>query len=288
MIHPYVILPGAFIILIPSLLAILLPDILRWTEYSGAYPLLMVLCLIGYFSYFLVLNSKARKYTANITLKSAEHRVIEHLTFSVLCPGATAAFVLMLVLYYLLFGINNFTANATNESSIDELQMKTAVLLAGIIAYSSILTFLQIKTSKKYPHFLARCYALLSEKSQNITDRLYYFVECLEAYNSFLQRNFKIRINGLGRLYSILASIPAKNQKDIIEKIDQLFHNDQSNIDELSPLREIKESSKAKYQTEFTMGPGTKRKTEDWIQLIGVVVSLLGATVGLLTGLFGG
>jgi hypothetical protein len=109
--------------------------------------------------------------------------VSEHTLYRALTPVYTAAFFIFIVIY-----------NYYRQSDSFVLTLfETAAVLSAFIAYTSIPRFLATRW-RDYPYYLAKAHFVLSEKETAIVIRLRRFIEGLEAYNIFLQRNLKIKI----------------------------------------------------------------------------------------------
>jgi hypothetical protein len=255
---------------------------------------LFLLLFIGYFTYFsapiFIPLIKGRRSTPTIwgtkeigaremyEFLKPSNFVSDHRIYSILTPVYATAFFILIIMYFYMFGVNG---SGQPHDPFQKL-LECALLVSGVIAYSSVLRFSALKRSETYPYFLAKAYLILSQQAENSTIRLRGFFDGLESYNTFLQRNFKIKITDPQSFYSRLASEPLNEQHETIKKISQSFHLGGQDIDELAPLREIKKSVETVYEKDFLTGARTKRKVEDWLQLLGVAVPLLVALVGLL------
>jgi hypothetical protein len=204
-----------------------------WAE--NFFPVSILLLLIGYLLYFntptLIASIRRKKSSQTIWgvsdlgaqeiyefLRPAKF-VSDHIVYSILTPHYAIAFAILIGTYYLFYGLSIHPGTAS-EFLQNLLVSGMAVTFA--IAYSSIPRFFATRW-KDYPYFLAKSYLALSERNTNSITLLHGFIEGIEAYNTFLQRNFKIKIEGLQNFYSLLVGDEMKEQQEIVEKINRTF-----------------------------------------------------------------
>jgi hypothetical protein len=250
---------------------------------------LFFLLFTGYFIYFntpiLWPRIRGKKLTPTIWgdketdaremydfLKSNNY-VSDHKIYSILTPVyAIATFILTLTRFLV------FPSDSPSQKFLD-----IAAMVSFVIAYTSIVRFSVVKRSQTYPYFLAKAYLELSEKAENSTIRLLGFLNGIDSYNAFLQRNFKIKITDPQSFYSRLATEPLNEQHETMKKIGQSFQQAGQDIDELAPLREIKKSMEAVYEKDLLTAARANKNVEDWLKLIGLVIPFVVTLLGLLT-----
>ena len=159
--------------------------------------------------------------------------------------------------------------------------LEAGIILSFIITYSSIGRFSATKW-KEYPYFVAKAYLALIDQATNNAVRLRGFVDGLDQYNLFLERNFKIKINNLRGFCSFMASDEPASRQDIMKKIYECFYQKPEMNDELAPLRELRILMETVYKKDLLVGSYTTRKIQDWLPVAGLVVPLLIALLPLL------
>ena len=193
--------------------------------------------------------------------------------YSILTPVYAIAFFILTLTWFLVL-----PSDPPSKKFLD-----IAIMVSFVIAYASITRFSVVKTSQTYPYFLAKAYMELSEKAENSAIRLLGFLNGIDSYNAFLQRNFKIKITNPQSFYSLLATEPLNEQQETMKKIGQSFQLAGQDIDELAPLREIKKSMETVYKKDLLTVARAKKNVEDWLQLIGLAIPLVVVLLGVLT-----
>ena len=139
-----------------------------------------------------------------------------------------------------------------------------------------------IRISKTYPYYLAKAFLILSHDAENSTIKLGRLIQGLEAYNTFLHRNFKTKILDLHGFYSKLAVGPITDLQETVKAISESFHNDRQDIDELQTIREIKRLKEKDQIKDFLSAADPKRKIQDWLPLVGSLIPLLVVLIELI------
>jgi hypothetical protein len=193
--------------------------------------------------------------------------VSDHLIYRILTPVYAAAFTLLVILlyYYVPPGLEK------PGNTLQDL-LSVSIWVSGFIAYTSIARFSALKW-RDYPYYLAKAYFALGETQTELSLRLRYFVDGMEAYNLFLQRNLKLKIRELQSIYSLLSSDEVTVQQNIIRKLWLAFHNKEQKLDKLEPFRGIKNMMQENYKKEIVTGVSKRRTLEEWIPLIALVIS---------------
>ena len=171
--------------------------------------------------------------------------VSDHYIYRILTLVYAAAFTLLVILlyYYVPPGL--------------EKVLQASILVSGLVAYTSIPRFHTLKI-RDYPYYLAKAYFELVETQTELSIKLRYFVEGMEAYNLFLQRDLKLKIKDLQSIYSLLSSDEVTVQQNIIRKVCLAFHQNKQNLDKLEPFREIKNMMQEYYKKEIVAGVSKK------------------------------
>jgi hypothetical protein len=202
----------------------------------------------------------------------------DHVVYSILPLIYARLLFLFVMIYYMLYGWSGLF-----EPPFDGTQhlLQASILVSICIGYFSIPRFLTTK-SKGYPYFLAKSQVDFNDKAPDNIARLRQIFNALEAYNVFLQRNFKIKIKDLCSFYSNVASDTIGSQIEVTNRIYQSFHTDGSCVDQLTPLREIKKTIETAYKKDFVTGFSTRGKIENWISASGLAISLIVALLPFL------
>lgn len=193
--------------------------------------------------------------------------VSDHLIYRILTLVYAAAVTLLVILlyYYEPLGLEK------PGNTLQDL-LHASIWVSGLVAYTSIPRFAALKW-RDYPYYLAKAYFALGETQTELSVKLRYFVEGMEAYNLFLQRNLKLKIRDLQSIYSLLSSDKVTVQQDIIKKLCLTFHQKEQNLDELEPFRGIKDMMQIYYKKEIVTGISKRRTLQEWLPLLALVIS---------------
>jgi hypothetical protein len=255
-------------------------------EYSVFIP------IAGYFIYFnypMIYWSFRRKISKQAIQEDIprglyeflrpKNFVSDHRVYSILTPVYVATLLILIVAYFMV-------RSTLAVSPADPLHgfLNAAMAVAFSIVYTSGLRFF-LTRNKGYPYFLANAHLVLSKEATNDVIQVSSFINGLEAYNVFLQRNLKIKIKNIQSFYSTLASDGLKEQHMIMNNVGQAFH-EEGNIYQLEPLRKIKKSMETAYKEDLLTGSGIKRNLQDWLSLLGVAIAAISALIGIVQLLF--
>jgi hypothetical protein len=107
------------------------------------------------------------------------------------------------------------------------------VVLAGILK----LIFAVFR--KKFRLYFAKgCFIIALEKKDE-TAKMSYFIKGLEAYNSYLRRNFDVQINDIKKFISKIWGLPLEERYNAVDEISTVFIKNPSEIYTLDPLRQL-------------------------------------------------
>ena len=175
--------------------------------------------------------------------------ISDHIIYRILTLIYAAAVTLLVFLLYYYVPPGTETPGDTLLQDL----LYASILVSALIAYSSIPRFATLKW-KDYPYYLAKSYFALSETEMELAIRLRYFIQGMEAYNLFLQRNLKIKLRNLQGFYSLLSSDKLTVQQEIINNFCLTFHQEKQNHDKLEPFRGIKNMMETYYKMELVTG----------------------------------
>jgi hypothetical protein len=125
---------------------------------------------------------------------------------------------------------NTFTNNTFTNNTLtifDMLKEKPSlksslIVFSSILAYIAIAAILRITTQnlkREFRFYFAKaCCKIISGKNDEVEKMKYLFL-LLSSYNKYLQRNLKIEINDIKKVYSIILSKETNQQIEIIESI---------------------------------------------------------------------
>jgi hypothetical protein len=102
-----------------------------------------------------------------------------------------------------------------------------AVLEFGLgISIGSLLRFVSLSIKKEFRFFFVKgCCAILREE-KNTLKRTEYLFLALDSYDKYLQRQLKIKIQGLGKVISNFISCNSEQRNEIIESVCKSLEGD--------------------------------------------------------------
>jgi len=158
--------------------------------------------------------------------------------------------IVFIILYSNLFSPNNTLTNNT-LTIFDLLREKPSlnsclIVFSTILAYIAIAAILRITTQnlkREFRFYFAKaCCKIISAKNDEAEKMKYLFL-LLSSYNKYLQRNLKIEINDIKKIYSIILSKEANQQIEIIESICASLEGERLKLARyLSSLQKIPDS----------------------------------------------
>jgi hypothetical protein len=101
------------------------------------------------------------------------------------------------------------------------------------IAFLTIGIFLRIVTlraKKEFRFYLAKGYCLLITKKKNELEKLKYLNLLLNSYNKYLERNLKIEIIDIEKIYSIILNKQNNERNQTLNNICNTLENDRLNL----------------------------------------------------------
>jgi hypothetical protein len=168
--------------------------------------------------------------------------------------------IVSIILYSNLFYQNNTLTNNTltnntltnNTLTIFDMLREKPSLNSSLIVFSSILAYIAIAAilrittqnlKREFRFYFAKaCCKIISGKNDEVEKMKYLFL-LLSSYNKYLQRNLKIEINDIKKIYSIILSKETNQQIEIIESICASLEGDRLKLARyLSSLQKIPDS----------------------------------------------
>jgi hypothetical protein len=147
--------------------------------------------------------------------------------------------------------LNNNTLNNNTFTILDMLREKPS-LNPSLIVFSTILTYIAIAAflriilqnlKREFRFYFAKgCCKVISANNDNL-EKIKYLFLLLSSYNKYLQRNLKIEINDIKKIYSIILSKETNQQSEIIESICASLEGDKLKLARyLSTIQNIPDS----------------------------------------------
>lgn len=149
---------------------------------------------------------------------------------------------------------NTLTNNTLTNNTLTILDMlrEKPSLNPSLIVFSSILTYIAIAAilritllnlKKEFRFYFAKgCCKIISANNDNV-EKIKYLFLLLSSYNKYLQRNLKIEINDIKKIYSIILSKEINQQNEIIESICTSLEGDKLKLARyLSTIQNIPDS----------------------------------------------
>jgi hypothetical protein len=116
-------------------------------------------------------------------------------------------------------------------------QVAQTVLLFVVLAGILKLVFAVFR--KKFRLYFAKgCFEIALEK-QDETAKMSYFIKGLEAYNSYLRRNFDVQVNDIKKFVSKIWGLKHEERYKAVDEISTEFIKDLSENYTLDPLRRL-------------------------------------------------
>ena len=86
---------------------------------------------------------------------------------------------------------------------------------------------------KRFRLYFARGCLTITKRSNDEVEKMEYLIKGLDSYNSFLKRHIKLGINEIKKIYSRIATLPAEEKSDTVNRIITSFESG----DTLEPVR---------------------------------------------------
>ncbi len=86
---------------------------------------------------------------------------------------------------------------------------------------------------KRFRLYFAKGCLSITKDSKDEVEKMEYLIKGLDSYNSHLKRHIKLGINAIKRIYSRIATLPAKDKMETVNRIIQSFESG----DTLEPVR---------------------------------------------------
>ena len=185
-----------------------------------------------------------------------EYEFIKKLLFVIIILLTIALIILYSNLFYQNHTVTNNTLTnhtLTNNTLtiLDILREKPSlnsslIVFSSILAYISIAAILRITTQnlkRDFRFYFAKgCCKIISHKNEEVEKMKYLFL-LLSSYNKYLQRNLKIQINDIKKIYSIILYKDKNQQIEIMESICAALEEDRLKLARyLSSLQKIPDS----------------------------------------------
>jgi hypothetical protein len=134
---------------------------------------------------------------------------------------------------------------------------------------------------KDFGFYLARAYYMVSSREGDIIKKFKYLTLTLDTYNKFLERNLKLQIKDIMRIYSIFISASIEQQIKIRESIGNAFEKD-----ELELARQLAELSNLQDKEQFLIRERAilNQQFRDILTIIiPAIISVVGFIAAILT-----
>lgn len=173
----------------------------------------------------------------------------------------------LMIILHLSFFIE-FNNLAKSENFYILLIRQSTILLSSII-YAAFLRIITQIVKKDFRFYLTRGYCeIISNKNDNIEKTKYLF-SLLRSYNKYLQRNLKIKINDINKIYSIILSKDIKERDQVTKSLCDSLQVDRLNL--------------AKYLYSFQQIPDSEYYIkESLIQQLKVIGVFLAAAIPII------
>lgn len=202
---PLISIPGLFVTDIPKLFVIAIPVLIIFIAswIYGLHP-----AFIRTEKFF------SKRGYDNVVL---EYEFVKKLLFVIVILLA----IVLIILYSNLFYQNN-TLTISNMLREKPSLNPSLIMFSTILTYIAIAAILRIATQnlkREFRFYFAKgCCKIMSNKNDKVEKTKYLFL-LLSSYNKYLQRNLKIEINDIKKIYSIILSKETNQQIEIIESI---------------------------------------------------------------------
>lgn len=115
-----------------------------------------------------------------------------------------------------------------------------------ILTYVTIAALIRIITQiakKGYRFYFAKAYCQIISEKRNNFEKIEYLFPLINSYNKYLQRNLKVEINNIKKIYSIILYKDINQQWEIIKSICTTLDGDRLKLAQyLSSLLKIPDS----------------------------------------------
>ena len=159
--------------------------------------------------------------------------------------------IVLIIFYLIFFYQNNNTLTNNTLTNSDRLKEKEGLILSltlfsgtlGNLASAAILRIITQNLKREFRFYFAKaCCKIISGKNDEFEKMKYLFL-LLTSYNRYLQRNLKIEINDIKKIYSIILYKDTNQQLEIIKSICASLEGDRLKLARyLSSLQKIPDS----------------------------------------------
>lgn len=174
----------------------------------------------------------SKKGYANVVL---EHQFIRQLLLFLIPLYIISNLVPTIILVF-------FSDTYSSYSSLF-LYMLPFSTVIHLLTVGSILRIVTLRVKKEFGYFFAKGYCILIYEKKNEVEKLNYLNHLLSAYNNYLQRNLKIQIKDIEKIYSIILFKNIDERNQIISNICDTLENDRLDLGRyLKSLYKVSES----------------------------------------------
>ena len=236
-------------------------------------PIVIPVCIVYIFSWIYGLHPAFIKTEKFFSKRGYDNVILEYEFVKKLLFVIIILLTIVLIILYsnnLFYQNNTLTNNASTNNTLtifDMLREKPSLnpslivfdmlrekpsLNPSLIVFSTILTYIAIAAflritlqnlKREFRFYFAKgCCKIISNKNDKVEKMKYLFL-LLSSYNKYLQRNLKIEINDINKIYSIILSKETNQQIEIIESICASLEGDKLKLARyLSSLQNIPDS----------------------------------------------
>lgn len=137
------------------------------------------------------------------------------------------------------------------------------------------------RSRKDFDFHLTRPYLMVSSQNDDSVHKIRYLLLLLDTYNKFLERNLKVKIKDIMRIYSLIMSASAEQKIKIRESIGKALEKDK-----LELARQLAEISHLPDEEEFLRKEHTLlgQQLKDILTIIiPAIISIVGFIIAMIT-----
>jgi len=249
-----------------------------WITTASLLFLTYAAAFLGYVPYHVV--ASYRDYLR----KNEVVEAVKEYQFSRKLFGVTAA----IMIFLLILGGGRVFIYLYGQLSYLQAQILGFTTLFVLIISSLATIILAIRFANHYARkdfsfYLAGAYYMVSFQEKNSIRKFKYLTLALDTYNNFLERNLKLKIKNIMRIYSIIMSASAEREIEIRESIRKALKKD-----ELELARQLPKLLSLRDKEEFLIKESpilNQRFKEVLTVIIPAVISIVGFIIAMLTQL---
>jgi hypothetical protein len=192
------------------------------------------------------------------------------------------------ILNFLWYYTTGFLIRFTNQQlSIQQFTILTTIFTYFLAAAAMPTVVLAIRFAlhyirKDFGFYLARAYFAVSSQKEDSVKKFKYLRLALDTYNKFLERNLKLKIKDIMRIYSKIMSASTDQKIKMRESIAKAFQEE----DKLELARQLSEISSLLDEEEFLVKERTilSQQLKDILTIIiPAIISIVGFIIAMLS-----